>query len=122
MKPALYSTAYLMLMPAEQDIAHAEPAPPSGERPQANQAPFTLPDNSVLELRGQAALGASVLGFAAFLLGFLAIGWMLSFVGFIAASLVLMDRARGRYWPARLALGISLVFVFGLLAFAMMYG
>ena len=122
MKPALFSTAHLMLMPAEQDIAHAEPAPPSGERPQANKAPFNLPDSSMLELRGQAALGASVVGLAAFLLGFLAVGWMLSFVSFIASSLVLTDKARGRYWPARLALGISLVFVSGLLAFAVLYG
>jgi len=35
--------------------------------------------------------------------------------------MVLLDRSRGRYWPARLALGLSMIFVLGLLAFVMIY-
>ncbi|NBC08951.1 MAG: hypothetical protein GVY26_17300 [Bacteroidetes bacterium] len=123
MKPAfLFSTSSFLLVSAEQDIAEAEAAPPSGEQPTANEQPFELPGSSERELRGQAALGASLVGLLAFTLGFLAVGWILSFVGFIAASLVLMDHSRGRYWPAHLALCLSLIFVVGLLAFALIYG
>ncbi|HKK78048.1 MAG TPA: hypothetical protein VJ933_00410 [Phaeodactylibacter sp.] len=123
MKPAfLFSTSSFLLVSAERDIAEAEAAPPSGERPTASEQAFELPGSSERELRGQTALGASLVGLLTFTLGFLAIGWMLSFVGFIAASLVLMDHSRGRYWPARLALSLSLVFVVGLLAFALIYG
>lgn len=123
MKPAfLFSISSFLLASAEQDTAEAEAAPPSGKRPAASEPPFELPSSSERELRGQTALGTSLVGLLAFALGFLAIGWMLSFVGFIAASLVLMDHSRGRYWPARLALCLSLIFVVSLLAFALVYG
>jgi hypothetical protein len=123
MKPGLISTMTFLLATtgasAKEDTA-AGPAPAAGPRPSENQAkPMPVPDDC--ELRGQAALGLSVVGLAAFLLGFLAIGWMLSFVSFIAAGMVLLDRSRGRYWPARLALGLSMIFVLGLLAFVMIY-
>ncbi len=80
-----------------------------------------IPALEECELRGRAALGVSVVALAAFLMGFLAIAWMLSFVGFIAASMVLMDQSRGHYWPARLALLLSLMFVFGLVGFVLIY-
>lgn len=55
-------------------------------------------------------------------MGFFAIGWILAFTGFISAGMQLMAPERGRYWPARLALSLSLVFVLSLLGFIFYYG
>ena len=66
-------------------------------------------------------LAITLIGGGGIIKGFLAIAWMLSFVGFIAASMVLMDQSRGHYWPARLALLLSLMFVFGLVGFVLIY-
>ncbi|MEQ8705042.1 MAG: hypothetical protein RIC19_14045 [Phaeodactylibacter sp.] len=112
-----------MLLAAEQARPvheHANLAPPSGIQPGAPSILNDTPED--LELKGQAALWLSATGVLAFLLGFFAIGWILAFSGFIAAGTQLIAPERGRYWPARLALSLSMVFVFGLLGFILYYG
>jgi hypothetical protein len=75
-----------------------------------------------IELKGQSALWLSITGIIAFLLGFFAIGWILAFAGFITAGTQLISPERGRYWPARVALSLSLFFVISLLGFILYYG
>jgi hypothetical protein len=98
----------------------AELAPPSGTKPGAPQMPVEAEE--AIELKGQSALWLSITGIIAFLLGFLAIGWILAFAGFITAGTQLISPERGRYWPARLALSLSLFFVISLLGFILYYG
>lgn len=78
--------------------------------------------DSEAELKGQAALGSAVVGIIAFLLGFFAVGWILAFGSFIAAGTHLLNPDRGHYWPARVAMGLSLAFVLGLLGFLFYFG
>lgn len=114
---------YSMLLAADQAQPapeKAELAPRSGVQPGAPVQTNDVPE--ALELRGKSALWLSATGVIAFLLGFFAIGWILAFTGFIAAGTQLVAPKRGRYWPARLAISLSLVFVFGLLSFILYYG
>jgi len=112
-----------MLLAAEQTQPvreKAELAPSSGAQP---GPPVQAPDiTDSPELKGQASLWLSAAGIIAFLMGFFAIGWILAFTGFIAAGTQLLSSERGRYWPAHIALSLSLVFVIGLLGFILYYG